>query len=153
MKVRRGRRPAKGVVDVAPVTADELRRLGRALERRAPVSPDGRATPRKSTTTTTRGARPRTREGPTPPSLRWNPDADDVQRSVAQLVLTIVEFLRQLMERQALRRMDAGTLDAEQVETVGQALMHLEAAVRELGERFGLTPEDLNLDLGPIRLI
>lgn len=151
MKVRRGRRPAKGVVEVAPVTADELRRLGRALDRRAPVSPAGRATPRKSTTT--RGARPRTREGPTPPSLRWNPDADDVQRSVAQLVLTIVEFLRQLMERQALRRMDAGTLDAEQVEAVGQALMHLEAAVRELGERFGLTPEDLNLDLGPIRLI
>jgi hypothetical protein len=82
--------------------------------------------------------------------MRWNPDADDVQRSVAQLVLTIVEFLRQLMERQAIRRMEARTLTRKEVEAVGTALMQLEETIREIGARFGLTPEDLNLDLGPL---
>ena len=82
--------------------------------------------------------------------LRWNPETDDVQRSVAQLVLTIVEFLRQLMERQAIRRMEQKTLTKKEVETVGRALMQLEQTVREIGARFGLTPEDLNLDLGPL---
>ena len=82
--------------------------------------------------------------------LRWNPDPDDVQRSVARLVLTIVEFLRQLMERQAIRRMEQKTLTAAEVEAVGSALMQLETTVREIGKRFGLAPEDLNLDLGPM---
>jgi len=82
--------------------------------------------------------------------LRWNPDAEDVQRSVAQLVLTIVEFLRQLMERQAIRRMEQKTLTRKEVEAVGAALMTLEATIREIGGRFGLSPEDLNLDLGPL---
>jgi hypothetical protein len=72
---------------------------------------------------------------------------------VAQLVLTIVEFLRQLMERQAIRRMEANTLTEAEVEAVGVALMRLEETVREIGARFGLAPEDLNLDLGPISLI
>jgi hypothetical protein len=84
---------------------------------------------------------------------RWNPDPEDVQKSVAQLVLTIVEFLRQLMERQAIRRMEANTLTEAEVEAVGVALMRLEETVREIGARFGLAPEDLNLDLGPISLI
>ena len=82
--------------------------------------------------------------------MRWNPAADDVQRSVAQLVLTIVEFLRQLMERQAIRRMEQRTLTRKEVEAVGAALMQLEKTIVEIGERFGLTPEDLNLDLGPL---
>jgi hypothetical protein len=82
--------------------------------------------------------------------LRWNPPAEDVQRSVAQLVLTIVEFLRQLMERQAIRRMEQKTLTKREVEAVGRALMQLEETIREIGARFGLTPEDLNLDLGPL---
>lgn len=82
--------------------------------------------------------------------MRWNPPEDDVQRSVAQLVLTIVEFLRQLMERQAIRRMEQKTLTKKEVETVGRALMQLEETIREIGARFGLTPEDLNLDLGPL---
>jgi hypothetical protein len=82
--------------------------------------------------------------------MRWNPEPEDVQKSVAQLVLTIVEFLRQLMERQAIRRMEQKTLTAKEVEAVGQALMTLEETVREIGKRFGLTPEDLNLDLGPL---
>jgi hypothetical protein len=82
--------------------------------------------------------------------MRWNPEPEDVQKSVAQLVLTIVEFLRKLMERQAIRRMDAGTLADDEVEAVGQALMRLEETVRDIAARFDLKPEDLNLDLGPI---
>jgi len=81
---------------------------------------------------------------------RWNPEPEDVQRSVAQLVLTVVEFLRQLMERQAIRRMEQKTLTPGQVEEVGIALMRLEETIREIGARFGLAPEDLNLDLGPL---
>ncbi len=80
---------------------------------------------------------------------RWNADPEDVRRSVAKLVLTLVEFIRQLLERQAIRRMDAGTLTADQTEAVGLALMRLEETVRDIGTQFGLAPEDLNLDLGP----
>ena len=82
--------------------------------------------------------------------MRWNPEPDDVQKSVAQLVLTIVEFLRKLMERQAIRRMEQKTLTKREVEAVGTALMKLEETIREIGARFGLAPEDLNLDLGPV---
>jgi hypothetical protein len=82
--------------------------------------------------------------------MRWNPEPEDVQRSVAQLVLTIVEFLRKLMERQAIRRMEQKTLTEREVEAVGDALMKLEQTIREIGARFGLAPEDLNLDLGPL---
>jgi len=85
--------------------------------------------------------------------LRWNPDPEDVQKSVAQLVLTIVEFLRKLMERQAVRRMEANTLSPEEIDAVGTALMRLEETVRDIGKRFGLEAEDLNLDLGPIKLM
>ena len=81
---------------------------------------------------------------------RWNADPKDVQRSVAKLVLTLVEFLRKLLERQAIRRMDNATLSPEQLENVGLALMRLEQTVRELAAHFGLTPEELNLDLGPL---
>ncbi len=81
---------------------------------------------------------------------RWNADPEDVRRSVAKLVLTLVEFIRQLLERQAIRRMEAGTLTADQTESVGLALMRLEETVRELGAQFGLEPEDLTLDLGPV---
>ncbi|MGE0443642.1 MAG: gas vesicle protein K, partial [Vicinamibacterales bacterium] len=58
--------------------------------------------------------------------LRWNADPEDVQRSVAQLVLTLVELIRRLLERQAIRRMEGGTLTPQQVEDVGVALMKLE---------------------------
>jgi hypothetical protein len=81
---------------------------------------------------------------------RWNADPEDVRRSVAKLVLTLVEFVRQLLERQAIRRMEAGTLTDDQIEAVGLALMRLEETVRELGAQFGLAPEDLTLDLGPV---
>ena len=76
-----------------------------------------------------------------------------MQKSVAQLVLTVVEFLRKLMERQAVRRMEANTLTEAEIEAVGTALMRLEDTVRDIGKRFGLTQEDLNLDLGPIKLM
>ena len=81
---------------------------------------------------------------------RWNANPDEVRRSVAKLVLTLIEFIRQLLERQAIRRMDAGTLTEEETEAVGLALMRLEETVRELGAQFGLAPEDLTLDLGPV---
>ncbi len=82
--------------------------------------------------------------------LRWNADPDEVQRSVAQLVLTLVEFIRQLLERQAIRRMEAGTLTGQQTEDVGKALMQLEETVRDIAAKFGIPPEELNLDLGPL---
>ena len=82
--------------------------------------------------------------------LRWNADPDDVQRSVAQLVLTLVEFIRRLLERQAIRRMEAGTLTDQQTEDIGRALMALEETVRDLAARFGIPLDDLNLDLGPV---
>jgi hypothetical protein len=81
---------------------------------------------------------------------RIGADPENVQRGLAQLVLTIVELLRQLMERQALRRIDGGTLTEDQVERLGQTFMELDKAMEELRETFGLTEEDLNLDLGPL---
>jgi hypothetical protein len=82
--------------------------------------------------------------------LRWNADPDEVQRSVVQLVLTLVEFIRKLLERQAIRRMEAGTLSAQQTEDVGRALMQLEDTIRDLAAKFGVPPDELNLDLGPL---
>ena len=82
--------------------------------------------------------------------LRWNADPDDVQRSVAQLVLTLVEFIRKLLERQAIRRMEAGTLTDNQVEDVGRALMKLEETVRDIAGKFGIPLDELNLELGPV---
>ena len=90
----------------------------------------------------------RTAAGASP--LRWNANPDDVQRSVAQLVLTLVEFIRQLLERQAIRRMDAGTLTPEQTEDVGRALMQLEETVVDIAAKFGIGRDELNLDLGPV---
>ncbi len=76
-----------------------------------------------------------------------------MQKSVAQLVLTLVEFLRKLMERQAIRRMEEQTLTPEQVEAVGVGLMTLEKTIRDIARKFGLSPEDLNLDLGTLKLM
>ncbi|MDI9885514.1 gas vesicle protein K [Streptomyces sp. HNM0645] len=77
-------------------------------------------------------------------------DPDNVERDLAQLVLTVVELLRQLMERQALRRVETGDLTEEQEERIGLTLMLLEERMDELLEKFGLRPEDLNIDLGPL---
>ena len=81
---------------------------------------------------------------------RWNADPEDVRRSVVKLVLTLVDFIRQLLERQAIRRMEVGTLTDAETEAVGAALMRLEETVRELAAQFDLSPDDLNLDLGPV---
>jgi hypothetical protein len=81
---------------------------------------------------------------------RWNANPEDAQRSVVKLVLTLVELIRQLLERQAIRRMENETLTAEETEAIGLALMRLEETVRELAAQFDLSPEDLDLDLGPI---
>ena len=81
---------------------------------------------------------------------RIDVDPDGLEQGLAQLVLTLIEFLRQLLERQAVRRMEGGTLSDEEVERVGLALMKLEEKVHELAEQFGLRPGDLNLNLGPI---
>ena len=81
---------------------------------------------------------------------RIEADPENVERGLAQLVLTLVELLRQLMERQALRRMEAGNLTDEQIERLGETFMKLEQRMNELVEQFGLDRRDLNLNLGPL---
>ena len=82
--------------------------------------------------------------------VRIEADREDVARGLAQLVMTLIELIRQLMERQALRRIEAGGLSDERIERLGQALMALEERMEDLREEFGLEQEDLNLDLGPL---
>ena len=85
---------------------------------------------------------------------RINIDAHSVEQGLAKLVLTLIEFIRRLLEKQAVRRMEGGDLSPEQIEELGLALMKLEAKLQELKMQFDLADEDLNLDLGPIgRLI
>lgn len=81
---------------------------------------------------------------------RVRADPETVERGLAQLVLTLIELLRQLMERQALRRMEHGALSDEQIERLGQTFMRLADRMEELKVEFGLTDADLNLDLGPL---
>jgi len=83
-------------------------------------------------------------------SQRLETDPDSVARDLFKLVLSIIELVRQLMEAQALRRVDQGDLTEEQVEALGTGLWRLEEAMEELKSRYGLTTEDLNLDLGPL---
>jgi hypothetical protein len=75
---------------------------------------------------------------------------ESVERGLVQLVLTLVELIRQLMERQAVRRMEAGDLTDDEVERLGSTLMLLDEKMGELTEQFGLTRADLNIDLGPL---
>lgn len=85
-----------------------------------------------------------------PRAPRWNASPDDVRRSVLKLVLTLVELIRQLLERQAIRRMEGGTLSPEDTESVGLALMRLQETITELATQFNISPDELNLDLGPV---
>jgi hypothetical protein len=126
------KKKARLPIGVHAVSAAELRALKRGLKRQG---------------------RKRTRSRRAVAPMRWNPEPEDVQRSVAQLVLTLVEFLRKLMERQAIRRMEQRTLTKAEVESVGLALMRLEETIQAIANRFDLSSEDLNLDLGPIKLI
>jgi hypothetical protein len=75
---------------------------------------------------------------------------DNIEQGLAKLVLTLIDFLRQLLERQAIRRMEGGALSDEEIEQMGEALMKLETKIQELAEQFGLSPADLNIDLGPL---
>jgi hypothetical protein len=81
---------------------------------------------------------------------RVNADPERVEQGLAQLVLTLVELLRQLMERQALRRMELGTLTDDEIERLGETFMKLEQRMEELKREFGLEDKDLNLNLGPL---
>lgn len=83
-------------------------------------------------------------------SAETETDALRAERSLVTLVLTLVELLRQLVERQALRRVDVGDLSEARIERIGSTLMHLEQRMHELCDQFGIRPEDLNLDLGPL---
>jgi len=85
---------------------------------------------------------------------RVNADREGLEKGLAQLVLTLIELLRQLMERQALRRIEGGSLTPDEVERLGETFMLLEERMTELKDAFEIEDEDLNLDLGPLgRLI
>jgi hypothetical protein len=81
---------------------------------------------------------------------RVEADPEGLEKGLAQLVLTVIELLRQLMERQAVHRMQAGNLSPEEVERLGRTFMALAERMDELKEIFGLQDEDLNLNLGPL---
>jgi hypothetical protein len=84
-------------------------------------------------------------------SLRINTDQDTVERDLAKLVLSLVDLVRRLMERQAARRISAGSLSDEEVERMGETFLKLDRKLAEITTAFGLQREDLNLNLGPIR--
>jgi hypothetical protein len=75
---------------------------------------------------------------------------ENIEQGLARLVLSLIELLRRLLERQAIRRMEGGSLDDAKIEEMGQALMKLELKINEIAAMFGLRPEDLNLELGPL---
>jgi hypothetical protein len=81
---------------------------------------------------------------------RINADPDKVEQGLARLVLTLIELLRRVLEHQAIRRMDGGTLSDEEIERLGLALLKLSERMNELKATFGLTDDDLNIDLGPL---
>jgi len=115
------RATAKGTKGAVPAEAREIDAIRKQIERVAAAKPP-----------------------------RWNANAEDVRRSVLKLVLTLVELIRQLLERQAIRRMEAGTLSEEETESVGLALMRLQETITDLAKQFDISPDELNLDLGPI---
>jgi len=89
-------------------------------------------------------------QGRTPDRLRLNLDSDGPKKGLGQLVLTLVKLLHELLERQAIRRIDAGSLTEAQIERLGLTLMRQAEEIERLRKEFGLDEEDLNLDLGPL---
>src|SRR3954465_2589614 len=81
---------------------------------------------------------------------RINADPEKVEQGLARLVLTVIELLRRVLEHQAVRRMDGGSLTDEEIERVGLALMKLSQRMDELKATFGLSDDDLSIDLGPL---
>lgn len=84
------------------------------------------------------------------PSPRIALDPESVKKGLGQLVLTLVELIRKLLEKQALRRIEGGALTEEEVERLGLTFLELDKQMTWLKKEFGLTDEDLNLDLGPL---
>src|SRR5436305_5103508 len=84
------------------------------------------------------------------PAQRIECNSENIEQGLARLVLSLIELLRRLLERQAIRRMEGGDLDEAKIEEMGLALMKLEAKILELARHFNLRPEELNLDLGPL---
>lgn len=136
----------------APAVQDALSGAGAGRQGRAPFAPEA-AVPRGGRSVE-RPYEPRSVEGPyddlIEPAARPAGEGASPDRGLAQLVLTLVELLRQLVERQAIRRVDAGGLSDDQVERMGLALRDLEARMVELREVFGLEETDINVDLGPL---
>jgi len=130
---------ASGIV--APVGGSPTRHS------RAPVAHDA---PDESSRPAVRAALPPPRRRPRSDETRIDADPEKLEKGLAQLVLTLVDLLRDLMERQALRRIDDGTLCEEEVDRLGETFMLLDQRMGELKDVFGLTDEDLNLDLGPL---
>ncbi|RCG29730.1 gas vesicle protein K [Sphaerisporangium album] len=117
------------------------------------MNPNGTEPPRPPEAPERRSERRAGHGDPEPASAgRWHlrADPDTVERDLTRLVLTLVELVRQLVERQCVRRMDQGDLSDEQVEALGVTLMRLEEAMNDLCDRFEVSPADLNLDLGPL---
>ena len=145
-------KPAPTSPDAASPEHAAAPRVERSPAGEPPSFPDPPATRRaapKRTTVEKHSAPPERgsgqhREG------RLNVDPHDVSRGLAQLILTVVELLRELMERQAIRRVEGGSLTDDQIERVGLGLKRLKEAVEGLREELGLDEEDLNLDLGPL---
>ncbi|MEU8801907.1 gas vesicle protein K [Spirillospora sp. NPDC048819] len=143
----RGGEPVTGEVSVRdpaaadPVTGDILAGRTGGSSPHAPV----RAAPVREPE---RAMGPRERSSRTMQRLRSDPET--VERDLVKLVLTLVELIRQLMERQALRRAEGGDLSDDQIEALGLALMRLDEAMTRLKDHFGLDDHDLNLDLGPL---
>lgn len=81
---------------------------------------------------------------------RINAGPENIEKGLAKLVLTLVELIRKLLEKQAMKRIDNGSLSDEEIERIGLTLMKLENKMSELKEFFGLKDEELNLDLGPL---
>lgn len=89
-------------------------------------------------------------QSPSPSALRVSMRPGDVQNGLGKLVLIVVELIRQLLERQAVRRMEAGSLTNEEIERLGVTFLQLSNQIAQLREHFGLEEEELNLDLGPL---
>lgn len=83
-------------------------------------------------------------------SSRINATPDNAEHGLAKLVLTLIELIRKLVEKQAIRRVEGGSLSDDEIERLGETLMKLEMKMEELKKHFNLTDEDLNLDLGPL---
>ena len=117
---------------------------------KAPRAPRRLPPARKAAGPSRRSRLPLAVAGHRRPATRIDTDPENVEQGLAQLVLTVIELVRQLMERQALYRMESGSLDDEQVERLGSTFQRLEERMAELTRAFGLEPDDLNLHLGPI---